>query len=302
MLDGFVSLLKPPGPTSHDMVAYVRRLSGIKRAGHTGTLDPLAAGVLVIAIGRATRLIQYLDTTKTYLGEITFGLATDTLDAGGNITANEPAQFVRQDLETVLLEFTGAISQVPPMVSAVKWRGHRLYDLARKGVEVDRPARPVLIHKLKLLSFNPERTYPRSLIKCTCSAGTYVRTLAADIGTALNCSSYLSFLLRTQSGPFTISTSLTPDEFETYLRQALPSRWLCPPQEALSNLSAVALGQEDVNLFKHGNPVMLEQSMTLQSKVMSVRVCDRDGIFLGVGQLCAGGLTKYRLQPKVVFN
>ncbi len=94
-----------------------------------------------------------------------------------------------------------------------------------------------------------------------------------------------------------------PDEFETYLGQALPSRWLCPPpQEALSNLSAVALGQEDVNLFKHGNPVMLEESMTLQSKVMSVRVCDRDGIFLGVGQLCAGGLTKYRLQPKVVFN
>ena len=143
MLDGFVCLLKPPGPTSHDMVAYVRRLLGIKRAGHTGTLDPLAAGVLVIAIGRATRLIQYLDTTKTYLGEITFGLATDTLDAGGNITANEPAQFVRQDLETVLLEFTGAISkyrQWCPLLNGAA----TAYDLARKELRwTDR--RPVLI-------------------------------------------------------------------------------------------------------------------------------------------------------------
>jgi tRNA pseudouridine55 synthase len=210
MVNGFINLLKPPGPTSHDMVAFVRRLLGVKRVGHTGTLDPMAVGVLVVAVGRATRLISYLEDTKTYRGEITFGKTTSTLDAGGDIKSVCPASFQRQELDDVLPQFTGPILQTPPMVSAVKWRGQRLYDLARQGLEVERKPRPVVIHQLTVLSFIPDSSYPRALIECTCSAGTYIRSLAADIGDALGVGAYLSFLLRAQSGAFTITNSLTP--------------------------------------------------------------------------------------------
>ena len=263
MTDGFINLLKPPGPSSHDLVTYVRRKTGLKRVGHTGTLDPLAAGVLVIAIGRATRLIPYLETTKTYIGEITFGIATDTLDAGGCITATRPAKFSRGDLEAVLKSFKGMIPWVPPMVSALKWRGRRLYDLAREGIEVDRPARTILIQRLELVSFCSNQSHPRALIKCVCSAGTYMRSLAADIGTALGCSSYLSFLLRAQNGPFAISTSLTLEEFEKQLKDSPPSHWLIQPLDALTNLPVVGLDDQKTTSFLHGRPIPLRASQSL---------------------------------------
>lgn len=301
MLDGFINLLKPPGLTSHDMVGFVRRLLGIKRVGHTGTLDPLASGVLVMAVGRATRLIQYLEETKTYRGEITFGLTTTTLDAGGDIISCLPTQFLSQDLEKMLPKFTGTISQVPPMVSALKWRGQRLYDLARKGIEVDRKPRNVSIYKLQLLSFTLGPNRPRALIECTCSGGTYIRSLAADIGAALGSGAYLSFLLRSQNGSFNVSSSLTPDEFEKLFETSCTSSWLCPPQDALLHLSAIILDQKDTILFKHGNTIVLGENTALATQVKTVRVHNQDGAFLGIGILNPMG-KENQLKPEVVFD
>ncbi|HKM38642.1 MAG TPA: tRNA pseudouridine(55) synthase TruB [bacterium] len=300
MLDGFVNLLKPPGPSSHDLVSHIRQLTGIKRVGHTGTLDPLAAGVLVIAIGRATRLIQYLDSTKTYLGEVTFGIDTDTLDAAGNVLANRPVSLNRDQLEMALKGFKGTVFQVPPMVSALKWRGRRLYNLARAGIEIERPARAVFIKELELLSFFPDKNYPRSLIKCTCSTGTYMRALAVDIGKQLGCSSYLSFLLRVQNGPFSITRSLTLEQLKWCIEQNDDSRWLICPQQALSGLPVVVLSDQDAIAFTHGNPIWLEHGLTKSNVVSPVCVCDQQRTFLGVGL----GLPEQPgcLRPKVVFN
>lgn len=302
MFDGFINLLKPPGPTSHDMVAFVRKLLGIKRIGHAGTLDPLASGVLVLAVGRATRLIQYLEKTKTYRGEITFGIATDTFDADGKIVTCSPTRFERKDLENVLLKFTGPISQVPPMTSALKWRGQRLYNLARKGIEIDRKPRHVLIQELELLSLDADTNFPRALIECSCSGGTYIRSLAADIGTALDCGAYLSFLLRTKDGPFTISASITPEELKKYIEKGLTSRWLCLPQEALPNLPDITLGQKDADLFSNGNQVKLQQGLTMETLATTVRVHNYNKVFLGIGQLKPASTGNYYLKPEVVFN
>lgn len=301
MVDGFVNILKPSGPTSHDMVAYVRRLLGIRRVGHAGTLDPLACGVLVIAVGRATRLISYLERTRIYRGEITFGLTTSTLDSGGEIVAKSPTGLQRQELEELLLNFTGPIYQVPPMVSALKWQGQRLYNLARKGIEIDRKPRRVLIKKLELLSFTPDECHPQALIECISTEGTYVRSLAADIGEALGCGAYLSFLLRTQSGPFSVSSSLTPNEFEIALKHDQISRWLCPPQDALHNLPTVILDEKDSNSFVHGNQILLHQDILSCNKTIAVRVLNRSGVFLGVGNIDLSDLNRL-LKPKVVFN
>ncbi|NLG86926.1 MAG: tRNA pseudouridine(55) synthase TruB [Firmicutes bacterium] len=299
MVNGFINLLKPPGPTSHDMVAFVRRLLGIKKVGHAGTLDPLAAGVLVIAVGKATRLISYLEGTKTYRGEITFGKTTSTLDAGGEIQSVSPVSLELRQLKDVMPQFTGSFMQVPPMVSAIKWRGQRLYNLARQGLEIERKPRPVNIHELKLLSFEPDTVHPRALFECTCSAGTYMRSLAADIGKALSCGAYLSFLLRTQSGPFTIDTSITPSELEEAIVNGCLDKYLLPPEKGVTYLTAINLSPEDELLFSHGNFVILKS--TKWAKNTAVRVHNHNGAFLGIGQLNISG-TEIRLNPDVVFN
>ena len=300
MVNGFINLLKPPGPTSHDMVAFVRRLLGIKRVGHAGTLDPLAAGILVIAVGKATRLISYLEGTKTYRGEITFGKTTSTLDAGGQIQSVSPVSLQRRQLEDVLPQFTGPLMQVPPMVSAIKWRGQRLYSLARQGLEVERKPRPVVIHQLKLLSFAPDTAHPRALVECTCSAGTYIRSLAADMGNVLGCGAYLSFLLRTQSGPFAIETSITPSEMETAVVDGSFSKCLLPPEKAVAYLAAIVLLPEDALLFTHGSSVIVKSITWTKDTTVRVHSHD-DGTFLGIGHLVRCD-TAFRLNPDVVFS
>ena len=212
---GIVSLLKPPGMTSHDAVAHVRRVLKNKRVGHTGTLDPAAAGVLPICVGLATRLVEALqDGTKEYLAEATFGYETDTLDAvGQTVRECDAATLDEQQLVRVCAAFRGVISQAPPLHSAIKIGGQKLYDIARSGGSIEVPLREVTISALEVTRFfgGPR---PRALIRVECSGGTYIRSLVRDIGRALGNAATMTFLSRSRNGLFGLAETVTPDEFE----------------------------------------------------------------------------------------
>ncbi len=214
-MNGFINILKPPGMTSHDVVNYIRRTLGLKKAGHTGTLDPGAAGVLVICLGAATRLAGFLiEADKEYRVEVVFGQSTDSGDAFGVTTGEADASHLNKgSVLDVLSFFEGRIEQVPPMTSAIKIQGKKLYQLARQGLVVERPARQVIINSLQYISGTGWGTpRPRALLHLSCSKGTYVRALCNDIGTRLGCGAYMSFLARTRAGPYSISEALTLEE------------------------------------------------------------------------------------------
>jgi tRNA pseudouridine55 synthase len=214
-VDGVLVCDKPGGMTSHDVVARVRRLAGQRRVGHGGTLDPPATGVLVLALGRATRLLPFLPTEpKRYLAEVEFGAETDTLDATGTVTATASAAGVEEAaLRAALATFVGPQLQVPPMVSAIKVGGERLYAKARRGEEVDRDPRPIVVHELELLGFAAGER-PRATLEVVCSGGTYVRSLAADLGRALGTLAHLAGLRRTAVGRFTEADAHALGELE----------------------------------------------------------------------------------------
>ncbi|HEX4907367.1 MAG TPA: tRNA pseudouridine(55) synthase TruB [Actinomycetes bacterium] len=212
-MDGVLVCDKPAGLTSHDVVARVRRLAGQRRVGHGGTLDPPATGVLVLALGRATRLLPFLPTEpKRYLATVAFGAETDTLDAAGAVTATADASGVDEaGLRAALAGFLGPQLQVPPMVSAIKVGGERLYAKARRGEQVERASRPIVIHELGLLGFTPGER-PAAMIDVACSGGTYVRSLAADLGRTLGTLAHLASLRRTAVGRFTERDARTLDD------------------------------------------------------------------------------------------
>lgn len=248
-MDGVLNILKPPGMTSHDVVGYLRRVLKEKRVGHTGTLDPGVAGVLPICVGKATRLAEYVaGQGKAYRAEFTFGVATATQDAYGEVLESAPAGHLTEArLRAVLPRFTGDVMQVPPMVSAVKIGGKKLYELAREGREVERPARPVTISRLDLLEFRPGPR-PLARLDVACSKGTYVRTLAFDIGAALGLPAHLSHLVRTASGPFRLADAVLLEE----LAAGDPARHLLPPAAAVGHLPQIRLDAAAAAAVAHG--------------------------------------------------
>lgn len=207
MVDGLVVVDKPAGWTSHDIVAKLRGVYRQRRIGHAGTLDPDATGVLLVGLGRATRLLRFLqEAGKAYDGVVAFGIATDTLDAAGTVLEREAMPVTRAEVEAVVPRFVGDILQVPPMVSALKVGGRRLHELAREGIEVERAPRPVHIGSLEVTDFEPG-PFPTASISVACSSGTYIRTLAADLGAALGGPAHLASLRRTRVGSFTLAES-----------------------------------------------------------------------------------------------
>jgi tRNA pseudouridine55 synthase len=215
MAEGFLLIDKAGGWTSHDVVAKCRGILGERRVGHAGTLDPMATGLLVLGVGRATRLIRYVqEGIKTYVARVAFGIATDTLDADGAILSREPMSFDRDELDAVAARFVGSISQIPPMVSAVRVDGRRLYELAREGIEVERAPRPVEIHSIEVLEFAPG-PYPEIEISVTCGSGTYIRTLADDLARALGGRAHLTALRRTSIGNRSVDDALTIEALDS---------------------------------------------------------------------------------------
>ena len=212
-LFGFVNVYKPVGMTSHDVVAILRKITKIKQIGHTGTLDPFAQGVLPVAVGKSTRLIEFLDDEKEYLAEISFGKSTNTYDCDGEIVLKSDSKILLKDVVKGLREFEGEILQTPPIYSAIKVKGKKLYEYARKGEDVEIEPRKVFIEKIELKNFDEQNQKAEVLIKC--SKGTYIRSIAHDLGQNLLCGAHLSRLIRTQAGKFLISNSIQLDELKT---------------------------------------------------------------------------------------
>jgi tRNA pseudouridine55 synthase len=245
-LDGCLVVDKPAGWTSHDVVARIRRLLGTKRVGHAGTLDPDATGVLVIGVGRATRLLRFATMLrKTYVGEVVLGVATNTLDASGEVTARADMSHVTADeVRMAALSLTGRLEQVPPMVSAVKIGGRRLHELAREGVEVERPPRPVEVFRFDVFDTGVESVYQ---VLVECSSGTYVRVLAADLGERLGGVAHLRTLRRVAVGSFRDIDAVALDDVS--VSSVLPCLQL------VRDMSAAEIGGAELEDIRHGRSV-----------------------------------------------
>ena len=205
-LFGFLNIYKPKGLTSHDVVARLRKITKVRQIGHTGTLDPFATGVLPICIGKATRLIEYLDDDKEYLATVQFGKNTATYDLEGEITATFDKKVTEEDVKNALKDFEGEISQIPPIYSAIKVNGKKLYDYARQGQDIEIKPCKVTISKIELKEF--DKTSQSAKITVACSKGTYIRSIAYDLGAKLGCGGYLTALERTQAGKFQVNTAI----------------------------------------------------------------------------------------------
>jgi tRNA pseudouridine55 synthase len=261
-VDGVLSILKPPGMTSHDVVDAVRRLAGQRRVGHTGTLDPGASGVLVVCLGRATRLSEFLmDVDKEYRVELRLGIRTTTGDAYGEVlppaaaaaAGGRPAAVGRAAVEAVLRRFTGSILQVPPMVSAIHHEGARLYELARRGEIVDIQPRLIVVHRIDIVTH--DREWTRLLLHVVCGKGTYIRKLCADIGDALGVGGYAHFMVRVRTGTFTVEHTRTLEELEALAAEDALEGALLSMDDAVGHLPAVDLSDQQVSDVLHGHPV-----------------------------------------------
>jgi tRNA pseudouridine55 synthase len=266
---------KPGGITSNAVVGRVRRATGIKKVGHAGTLDPLATGAMVVALGPVTRLIRFIqEQPKEYLATAQFGVATDTLDADGAVLEREPMEFSETELKSASKRFIGTIPQIPPMVSALKHQGRRLYELARRGEVVEREARPVEVFELEILSVGPG-PYPEVEFRVVCGKGTYVRSLAADMAFVLGGSAHLTALRRTRIGSLQVDVfGVALEDLEDWEQQLLS------PSEALADLPAITVGPETAAGVRNG--VRFVGGELVDAPERSVRVLDDDGELLAI--------------------
>jgi tRNA pseudouridine55 synthase len=296
-MDGILIVDKPDGMTSHDVVARVRRILGTRRVGHTGTLDPFATGVLVLLVGKATRLAQFIDKDeKEYEATIRFGFGTDTGDREGLRIADCGlrieeliARLAGTDWDAVFSKFRGELMQMPPMYSAKKVEGKRLYELARGGVEVERKPVAIFISELERLD---RSQYPELRIRTVCSAGTYVRTLAEDIGRAIGVGAHLTELRRTRAGKFTIDEAITLDELQ---KVADPDALLRPLSDAVQHLPQIVLTTERAKKTKDGLATRTDEQFTQGDYV---RMLDESGQVLAIGVYNSDEKT---VKPKIVL-
>jgi tRNA pseudouridine55 synthase len=290
---GFLNIDKPANVTSHDCVAKVRRLTKIKRVGHGGTLDPAATGVLPIAVGKATRLLQFLPNTKAYEATIRFGWRTTTDDLEGEIIEQIVASALT--LETIkpyLQHFIGKIAQVPPLYSAIQKEGKRAYDLARAGKSVDLPSREVKIDNIEILHWESGK-FPELTLSIHCQSGTYIRSIARDLGNALQVGGTLATLRRTESSGFSIKDSLSLSNLETQLKEKTVS--LLPPDYPLQHLYQINLSAEQAKRWCQGQFVVLPEPIA-ESSFRSVY--QDNGLFLGIGE----AIPPKTLKPKTVLQ
>lgn len=251
-ISGILNVNKSAGMTSHNVVDRVRQMSGQRRVGHAGTLDPLATGVLVVCLGQATRVAEYLMASdKVYQAQIRLGVSTDTHDAGGEVTATAEVDVRQEELRKALTSFTGSIQQVPPMYSALKRKGTPLYKLARQGITVEREPRSVEIHNIELLDWTP----PLLTIRVECSSGTYIRALARDLGQKLGFGAHMQSLTRLASGHFTLEKAVSLDELAEAFTQGNWQELTHPIDEALLDFEPIVADAQTEKRIRHGQQV-----------------------------------------------
>lgn len=290
-MDGFLNINKPLGRTSSDIVVFVRkRLPRGVRVGHGGTLDPEASGVLPVCVGGAARLFDYIiDKEKTYVATLKLGVVTDTQDATGETVEENPVNATSDDIRAVLPEFVGEIEQIPPMYSAIKKDGKRLYQLARKGETVDIPARKCVVHGIELLDDIGDNKY---ILRIRCGKGVYIRTLCHDIGARLGCGGHMATLERVAAGAFRIEDALTLEQLDALYREGKLEEALAPMDYPLSHIPRVDTGIKSMHAVKNGNPLR-EKWLKGPLPEGPVRVYI-DGEFCGIGEKDSEGLLRFR--------
>ena len=284
MIDGIININKEKGYTSHDVVAVLRKLLHIKKIGHTGTLDPDATGVLPVCVGKATKVCDVItDRDKTYEAKVILGITTDTLDTSGEILTEKPVNITKDDLMSVLSHFKGEIEQIPPMYSAIKVNGKKLYEYAREGVEIERKKRRVTIYDIELLDVD----FPYFSIRVSCSKGTYIRTLCDDIGRELGCGAAMSELVRTGVGRFLIEDAMSLSEVEEKLgdfdsNASDKPEWMMSVDEVFEMYPKLTVKSEAMKLLFNGNPLQKNMVTNIDgdtSKADVYRVYGDDGEF-----------------------
>ena len=295
-ISGVLVVDKPVGMTSHDVVQAIRNGTGIRRAGHTGTLDPRASGVLVILIGPAVRLSEYVSASdKRYQAIIRMGSSTDTFDADGNfVREDEPVDITEEEFEKVLKTFEGEIEQTPPPYSAVKVKGRKAYEMARKGEEVDLEPRKIQVHHLEVLEWAP----PEVVVDVHCSSGTYVRSLANDLGETIGTGAYLVGLRRTKSGRFSLRDSVPLRKLQEAFQAGNWYQFLIPAAEALGDWPSIELDPDGVDDVRHGHRIPAEADTVLDSMVRAVSM---QGELVALMQRVDSEDGQPEWQPKKVF-
>jgi tRNA pseudouridine55 synthase len=307
MFSGFLIIDKPAGITSHDVVSRLRRILKTKKIGHTGTLDPFATGVLVMPIGKATRLARFLDKDeKEYEATIEFGFETDTGDRTGKRKAESGMQneeiaeiLDKTDWEDVFAEFRGEIEQIPPMYSAKKVKGKKLYELAREGIEIERDHIKITIYKLEIIEDGNSKfkiQNSKFKIRVACSAGTYIRTLAEDIGKKVGVGAHLAELRRTRAGNFDLSKAATLEELEEIVAENNSSEVLIPMSDALSHLPKVYLNNEELKKIQNGIKLQFEDEKIADGE--AIRLIDEVNNLAAIGFFIEAEKV---IQPKVVL-
>ena len=286
-MDGIICIDKPEGMTSFLCVAILRRLLGVKKVGHAGTLDPNATGVLPLLVGRATKTLDRLPVhDKSYTATLRFGAVSDTLDVWGTVTETGAPIPTRTAVEAALPAFRGEILQVPPMTSALKKDGVRLYELARQGIEIERQARPVTIYELDLLQYNEETG--ELAIHCACSKGTYIRTLCDDLGRMLGCGAVMTALRRTAAAGYTLADCITVDEAKALAETGGLGGRILPMETILAAYPAITVSAPQAARFRNGGALDL---VRLKAAVEGpVRVYDPDGVCIALGVPADGQL------------
>jgi len=287
-MHGILNINKPSGITSFGVIHRLRGILGIRKIGHAGTLDPDATGVLPVCIGKATKIIEFLmDKDKSYRVVMRLGIETDTQDASGKVLACREVTCSDDEIAAAVLSFSGDIMQVPPMYSAVRVNGKKLYEIARKGMEVERKPRPVTISSIDNLRIMREDGSVRASFDVSCSKGTYIRTLCSDIGERLGCGAHMESLVRTRSGPFRIEDSVTLEEVERRFRDGTLDRIILGADVALTAFPAFNLDAAGVRRLANGQAVPCPESLGREGDM--VRVYDEDGNFISVGMITCQG-------------
>lgn len=282
-MTGIILLDKPKDITSFGAVARVRRICGEKKCGHTGTLDPMATGVLTVMLGGATRFIELLPShNKAYRAKFRLGTITDTLDITGKILETREVNVTADEVREKLKEFIGDIEQLPPMYSAVSVNGQRLYDLARQGIEVERKSRQVTIFSIDVLSESEENGEYE--IEVECSSGTYIRTLISDLGESLGCGAVMTELRRTKANGFSIENAVTLEQLEEAVNSGNISGLLIPVDSALSEYPVIKVSEAQARRFRNGGELSLER-LRYPRMLGYFRIYDPDGNFIGIGEI-----------------
>lgn len=296
-MNGILNVFKPKNMTSHDVVHILRKKTGIKRIGHTGTLDPMATGVLPICIGKATRVSEYLlNLDKEYIADLTLGSRTDTLDKEGQVIENSKTIVEKQDIVDVFDRYIGTIKQTPPMYSALKHNGKKLYELAREGKIIHRPDREIEIYSNEILNIEKNK---KITFRVKCSRGTYIRSLCDDIGFELGTFGYMSYLMRTEAGPFKIEDSYSLNYIKKLTASEI-NNILIPMDQSLSQLDSFVVLEENYDKLINGVKIKLDKEIALnRDKLYKIYCKDK---FIGIGKVIKIDLDLYIKMNKVLLT